>query len=371
MNTALYAFSGDPITFGHVNIVQRASRVFDKVLVAIGVNPDKVYTFSLQERTEMAQLSLRFLPNVTVVSFEGMLTDFAYEQGVSVIIKGVRNANDFQYEQYLGQLGESQKLGIDTVLFFADPKLSHVSSSAVKAIQREQGLVHEYVPLFVKQQLERVISGQKIIGVTGEIGSGKSYVCQKLVEIGKKHGVEVHNIELDHIAHEIYQKLPQPRYAEIRLTLVREFGKKIQAKDGSINRKILGEIVFQSPKKLQLLNEIMYTPILVRLRREIHGKKGVILLNAALIAESSMAYLSNNNVILVKADTEKQRKRLEKRKLSLEQISTRLKSQYDFEEKKKLLDDCIEKTQQGKVWVVESRNSQDDQELYGLLKIIA
>lgn len=361
MKKALYAFSGDPITFGHVNIVQRAAQIFDQVVVAIGVNPDKTYTFSLEDRTEMAQRSLDFLPNVTVTSFTGMLTDFAYEQGIPVIIKGVRNASDFEYERHLDQLGDSQKLGIDTVLLFADPQLAHVSSSAVKAIQKEQGLVHEYVPLYVKQKLEEVISGQYIWSVTGEIGVGKTYVCQRLVELGKKQGLEVHNIELDHIAHDIYEKLSQPRYKEVRETLIQTFGEKIKNANNTVNRKILGEIVFNDQEKLQQLNEIMYTPILVRLRREIHGKKGLILLNAALIAESNMAYLSNNKVLLVSASKSLQKERLLGRKLTERQIKTRLESQHNFEQKKKLLETTIAKKNQGTLMIIESNGAVEKQ----------
>lgn len=363
MNTAIYAFSGDPITLGHVNIVERATRIFDEVIVAIGANPDKTYMFSLEERAEMAAHSLQFLKNVKVTSFRGMLTDFAYEQGVNVIVKGIRDDSDFEYERYLDQLGDSQKLGIDTVLLFADPTLAHVSSGAVKAIQKEQGLIHEYVPLFVKQKLEKTLSGQFIVGVTGEIGVGKSYVCEKMVELGKEVGLEVHNIELDFLAHDIYEKLTEPRYEEVRKTIIKEFGDKVKNKNGVVNRKILGEIVFSDPKKLKRLNEIMYTPILVRLRRELYGKKGLILLNAALIAESDMAYLSNNNVILVKVDEKTQKKRLQDRKLSPEQIKTRLQSQYDFVGKKKLLEKIVKRDGQGNIWVMESKGAGVENEI--------
>ena len=77
MAKAMYAFSGDPITFGHIDIIQRASQVFDHVIVGIGVNPQKQYTFSLEERTRMAKQSLTNIPNVEVVSFSGLLVDYA------------------------------------------------------------------------------------------------------------------------------------------------------------------------------------------------------------------------------------------------------------------------------------------------------
>jgi len=80
MKKAIYSLSADPITFGHIDIIQRASKIFDEVIVAIGKNPAKKYLFDLNERIEMATESLAFLENVTVTSFEGMLTDYAYSQ---------------------------------------------------------------------------------------------------------------------------------------------------------------------------------------------------------------------------------------------------------------------------------------------------
>jgi pantetheine-phosphate adenylyltransferase len=125
---AIYAFSGDPITFGHIDIIERAAKVFTKVLVCIGSNPDKKYMFTLEQRLQMAQDALSSIKNVDVKSFSGLLVDFAFEQNISVIIKGVRNTTDFEYENTLHAVGESQKLGIETFILFAKPQLAHVSS---------------------------------------------------------------------------------------------------------------------------------------------------------------------------------------------------------------------------------------------------
>jgi pantetheine-phosphate adenylyltransferase/dephospho-CoA kinase len=352
MPTAIYAFSGDPITYGHIDIIKRAAAVFEKVIVGIGVNPDKKYMFSLEERELMAKQSLQTLKNVEVLPFTGLLVDFAYEHSVTVIVKGVRSASDVEYEQTLHQMGESQKLGIDTFMLFAKPELAHISSSAVKALQKEQGLIHELVPMFVKQYLEEKMSGQYIIGLTGEIGSGKTYVGKKFVDLGKEQGIEVHNIELDEIGHQIQEKLTQPKYQQIRETIIKKFGKKVANKKGLIDRKVLGEIVFEDQQKLAELNEIMYTPILVRLRKELKDKKGLIIFNAALTIEAGMTYLANNNFVVVNADKRTQEERLKARKLSKQQMKRRLKSQYDFLAKKKALKDVIRKDKHGHIWTV-------------------
>lgn len=359
MKSAIYAFSGDPITFGHLDIIKRAAAVFDRVVVAIGVNPAKKYLFSQEERTEMARRSLLQIKNVEVKTFQGMLVDFAYENNIDVIVKGVRSNTDFEYEMSLHNLGESQQLNIDTFILFAQPSLAHISSSAVKDIQKEQGLIQDYVPAYVKQCVEAKLSGQYIIGLTGEIGSGKSYVGQKLVELASKINLEVHNIELDHLARQIQSDLKEEKYEMVRRQIIDFFGAEVVDTNGSINRKVLGEIVFADQKKLNKLNEIMETPILVRLRRELKNKKGLIILNAALLAEAKMSQLSNYNTILLSVDEETQNRRLLNRGLSREQIERRLKSQYDFLSKKNSLEAEIKKNKQGKLWILDNQNISD------------
>ena len=367
MKSAIYAFSGDPITFGHLDIIKRAAAVFDRLVVAIGVNPSKKYLFSLEERTEMARRSLLNLSNVEVKSFSGMLVDFAYENNINVIVKGVRSSNDFEYEMSLHNLGESQKLGIDTFILFAKPSLAHISSSAVKDIQKEQGLIQDYVPPYVKQCVEAKLSGQYIIGLTGEIGAGKSYVGEKLVELAKEMNLEAHNIELDHLSWQIQDDLKEEKYEVVRKQIIDTFGAEVGNADGSINRKALGEIVFADQKKLERLNEIMDTPILVRLRRELKDKKGLIFLNASLLAEAGMGQLSNYNMILLSVDEITQEKRLLARGLDKEQIKRRLMSQYDFAHKKEQLEKEIEDNRQGKLWVLENQEK-NEKKIEELLK---
>ncbi len=371
MTKAIYAFSGDPIHYGHLDIIQRAAAVFDEVIVAIGVNPDKKYLFSLEERLAMAKRAIMAISPAHASSFQGLLVDYAYEQGANVIVKGVRDGKDFEYERHLHQVGESQKLGIDTFLLPAKRETAHISSSIVKALQQEQGLIHEYVPLHVKQCLEATLTGQYIVGVTGEIGSGKSYICERFVEEGRKEGLSVHHIELDHIGHEILATLPEPSYQKVREEIGKTFGPAVQNSDGTINRKVLGELVFGDADKLKELNKIMYTPLLTRLRRELYGKKGIILINAALLAESQLTYLCNNNVLFVKIDKETQRARLEGRGLSPEQIQHRLNSQYTFGGKyDELLLQIASHHQQGQAWILDnSKNAAPEQIRKSFLKI--
>ncbi len=377
MTKAVYAFSGDPITFGHIDIVKRASKVFDHLIVAIGRNPDKDYTFTLKEREEMAKKSLENLSTSTsievnsfevtsfeVTSFEGLLVDFAYEKGASVIIKGIRNSDDYNYELLLHQIGQSQKLDIDTFLLPAQQNMTHIRSSMVKAIQKEHGFVHEYVPLNVKEKLEAKVSKQYIVGVTGEIGVGKSYVCERFVELGEEMGISVHNIDMDQLTHEILNELTDPAYKKLREKIAETFGDEVLEANGMINRKALGNIVFQNKDKLQELNKLMRMPLLIRLRKDLAKRKGLILLNAALLAETQMLYMSNNNMVLVTCDKDVQRKRLESRDLNQEQIDKRIESQYNTDEKKASIIETQRTQNFGQLWELDNseRNSEHDSE---------
>ncbi len=360
MKKAMYAFSGDPITYGHVDIIERAARVFDEVTVGIGVNPDKKYMFDLEERTEMVERSLVDVSNAKVVPFRGLLVDYAYENNIDVIVKGVRHSTDFEYENILHQVGESQEVGIDTHILFARPKLAHISSGVVKGIQKENGAINEYVPLYVKQCLEARMMSQYIIGITGEIGAGKSYVSEQFVEIGKRKGIEVHNIELDHIGHQILGGLKESRYDDVRKQIMDTFGEQVGRADGTIDRGSLGEIVFSEKGALDALNDIIETPLSVRIRRELYGKQGLILFNAALIAESDMTHLCNNNSVLVYADKATQEYRLNSRGLSVDEIRRRLSSQFGFEEKRSGLERAIDRDNQGKIWTLDNSEGVDE-----------
>lgn len=335
---AIYAFSGDPITNGHINLVERAAKLFDHLVVGIGRNVNKSYLFSEDERVEMARRALSHISNVEVCPFDGMLVDFAYSHGIDVIIRGIRNSGDFEYENLLHQAGTSLGLGIETLSLFADRELAHVSSGVVKALQSSGGTTLGLVPLHVKQALEERISKQYILGVTGVIGSGKTHLCRQLSETFNG----VYHINFDEIGHEILDGRPVDFYGHAREQIQKEF----LPESKTIDRKELGEMVFNDPKKLSRLNEIMMKPIIGSLRRKIFGKEGLILLDCPLLVESGLLHLCNNHVVLVKCSPENQRKRLLGRGYSQDKIDRRIESQYNFENKR----DSILSTIQEDAW---------------------
>jgi pantetheine-phosphate adenylyltransferase len=353
VHRAVYALSADPITYGHINVVERISSIFDEVIFGVGNNPAKNYLFSVEERLTLARASLSHLPNVKVIHFNGMLVDFAVEQGAQVIVKGVRNQEDFNYEQLLHQVGASQELGIDTHILFADPKLAHVSSSVVKGIQFEHGLLNQYVPLPVKAALENKISDQIVIGVTGEIAAGKSTFCKTMVEMANVSGIEIHHIDGDALGHYVLHQDQSELGKNVRRKIVDLLGADVMI-DGEIDRKKIAEKVFASPVLMKELNELMSKPIMIQLRKSLHGKRGVILLESALLAETEMLSLCNNRVVLMEVDKNTQAARLENRGYSDGHAEKRCQSQFDLGRKRKAIELAILKNSFGRLWICKS-----------------
>lgn len=348
-STALYAFSADPITYGHIDVVERVRHVFDRVVVGIGRNPTKKYLLSLDARLALARQALAHLPGVTVLPFHGMVVDFALEQGAQVIVKGVRNAADFDYEQVHHLVGLSQRAGIDTHILFASPALAHVSSSAVKAIQLEHGFIHEYVPLAVKAALEEVLCGQLVVGVTGVVGAGKSTLCRSLVAAGSAAGVSVHHLDLDRIAHAVLAGTESPLCERTRALLVERFGSDIERGDG-VDRRLLAGRAFGDPEAVRDLTRIMAPAVTVGLRKALYGLRGLVLLEGALLAEQRLLPLCNNRVVLAAVAAEDQGARLSARGWGPEEVRARVAAQWTTEEKVRSVEQAIERGRFGRLW---------------------
>lgn len=143
---AVYAGSFDPITLGHTAIIERASRLFSKVTVAIGVNPKKRGLFDAEERKRMIAASLSHLGNVEVAAFEGLLIDYMRGIGAGVIVRGLRLMTDFEYEFQLGLANRDLAPDIETIFLLTESAHVYVSSSLVKEIAENGGDFSRYVP---------------------------------------------------------------------------------------------------------------------------------------------------------------------------------------------------------------------------------
>jgi pantetheine-phosphate adenylyltransferase len=152
MRRAVCPGSFDPITNGHLDIIERASKLFDEVVVVVGVNNSKNRLFEPDERLEMIRESTAGLANVSVDVFRGLLVDFCRAHGIQAIVKGLRAVSDFDYELQMGQMNRSLA-EVDTLFMPADPHYSFLSSSLVKEVATYGGDVSGLVPEPVLRRL--------------------------------------------------------------------------------------------------------------------------------------------------------------------------------------------------------------------------
>ena len=131
---AVYTGSFDPITLGHLDVITRASRIFDGIVVGVGINPDKQPLFSLEERVGLVRAAVARLPNVRVELFSGLAVTFVREQGAHVLLRGVRSLTDIEAEFTMTLANRKLDPAVETVFLMADAEYSHVSSSLLKQI---------------------------------------------------------------------------------------------------------------------------------------------------------------------------------------------------------------------------------------------
>lgn len=146
MRTAICPGSFDPVTWGHLDIINRARKIFDKIIVAVLVNPDKHTMFTVQERIELLKRCTKGMDNVEVIGFDGLLADYARERDVCAIVKGLRALSDFEYEFQMALTNKKLNPNLETMFLTTDAKNMFLSSSIVKQIARFGGDITNFVP---------------------------------------------------------------------------------------------------------------------------------------------------------------------------------------------------------------------------------
>jgi len=143
---AVYPGSFDPVTNGHLDIIKRSAKMFDKVIVAVVKNYNKKPLFSTEERVKLIQKSVKDLPNVEVESFKGLLMDYIHEKNAQVIVKGLRAISDFEYEFQMALMNRKLDPNIETIFLMTNHKYSFLSSSMVKEVASLGGCITGLVP---------------------------------------------------------------------------------------------------------------------------------------------------------------------------------------------------------------------------------
>jgi pantetheine-phosphate adenylyltransferase len=155
LQSAVYPGSFDPITNGHLDIIKRSARCFEKLYVAVFNNPSKTPLFSVSERLEMIRDECEDMPNVEVVGASGLLVDFARRNGISIMVKGLRAVSDFDYEFKMALMNKKLDPGIETVFMMTSIDYLYLSSSLVKEVAQYGGCIKDLVPPRVETKLMR------------------------------------------------------------------------------------------------------------------------------------------------------------------------------------------------------------------------
>ena len=151
----IYPGSFDPLTFGHLDVIERASRLFDQVIVAVADNTDKRAMFTLAERKRMLSKAVKAMPNVSTATFSGLLVEFAEEQKACAIVRGLRAVSDFEFEFQLALMNRKLEAEIETIFMMPREAYIFLSSKLVKEIATLGGDVSAFVPANVERALRR------------------------------------------------------------------------------------------------------------------------------------------------------------------------------------------------------------------------
>ncbi|MGG7077440.1 pantetheine-phosphate adenylyltransferase [Clostridium sardiniense] len=158
MKSAIYPGSFDPITNGHLDVIERGAKIFDKIIVAVLINVEKKGLFDIKERVELIKKATQGIENVEVISFEGLLIDLLKQKETNIILKGLRTVMDFEYELQMALMNNKLDKEVETLFMATATETSFVSSSAVKQVAKFGGSIEGLVPSNIIDDIERKIN---------------------------------------------------------------------------------------------------------------------------------------------------------------------------------------------------------------------
>jgi len=153
--SAIYPGTFDPLTLGHLDLIERSSKMFDEIIIAIGDNPDKNPLFSISERIDMIKKATEHLCNIKLVTFHSLLIDLSRELDTNIIIRGIRSATDFEYELQMGYANVAMQKELETIYLMPSLEYSYISSSVVRTILKFDGEVNHLVPKSILEDVKR------------------------------------------------------------------------------------------------------------------------------------------------------------------------------------------------------------------------
>ena len=367
----IFPFSADPITKGHEDLIVRAKKISKEVIVVILRNRSKKYLLSLKERKRIVEISIERLKlqEVKVKIFEGLLADICLEEGTNIVIRGIRNKQDIEYELSLEEMHKNNWEDLEFIYLKGKREYQEISSSLVKANFLEGGDISKYVSLGVKKVLEERINKQVRIAVTGSMGVGKNYLCKSLKEYYLKRKVSILELDLDKCVGEIYSRINEKKYEILREKLRAYFGDFVIDKDPNILKQRLRDIVFlaeDTEEKLRFLQEELSIYIRYWLRIKSQGFEGIILINAPLIVEYNWLKWTNNEVILVNCLEEEQYERIKIRDKikAKEMIKKRIELSGRSEEKIKKIKGILERDNFGYLSEFNNKGSKEKRNIF-------
>ncbi len=281
----LLPLSGDPLTWGHINIIQRAGEKCAKLIIAILENPDKAGQHALDEDERINNIKkamLDFCPTLQaeVLISKETLTNIFLEENCDVLFRGIRDKFDQEYEEQQLYFHEMLLPGISkkTIFLRADPRLKNVQSTVARNFAMTHLDASELVPMFIQSRLWYRLHHHKIIGITGQTGVGKTTLINSALETIRKEGLPAHHIDLGKIRQEILLKTNPGTQA---------LAEKIQKQGSTWDQK------FWALYKAHL--SIAY-------RNELQNRKGIILVEDSYLVEDELCHWVNNNIIVLSSD---------------------------------------------------------------------
>ena len=303
MQRAVYPGTFDPFTHGHRHLIEQALAAGFEVVVAVGDNPAKKTLFTAAERVKLAQLALADVPRVQVMAFNGLLSQVLAKVGATVVLRGLRNGQDFTDNQRDDEFLLAHG-GVAYTPFYIPPLAAYrnTSTSLLKAACAAGATMAPLACVPVRQALQWRMLGQRVVGVTGPSGAGKTYLCAALVKAGAAHNISVHHINADALVHRLYELEQGADAVALRNALEKAVGGGVLQASGVIDRAALSRKVEANPALLTVVEQHVFAPLTLLLQREILPLKGLILIDAPTLLEAGWLPLVHHHVVWVGAE---------------------------------------------------------------------